>query len=503
MSRGINNDQEQQLFEFDSFETSPTGQSDNTETANIQPIVLDDPQIAALYKAGKASSSISLPEGLVASMSDQMSELSMVEDALDGRGKGKSVSRPVPIRTQGACDNIQGNISSMSPLSQFSSSSASYSYTTGFSSPVSMSSFDYQSLQTPIDEPVWGTFVRGEDEVDLDEDPVIGDELPSISLGKGKGREIAPVLPPLQFEPAAFDYAQTQWSPAPTTPIAMAGPSSFKSSSDLLSDPTTPPIASGATSPSVLQTLASEDGAVSSEHRVPVRPKSLSNLSLRSARSSTVQPLSKIRVKLGSGKNPSNLARKLLFRRRDGAATPPSTPTGEGEPPSPGVRHNVDDMAVLNGVGCFTPPWRTFRHPATADESYFDLSISSKVAQPIPVFEHAQVQLKAAGRAYTEPACVLGVDETPVVTPDVTEPVPEPPLPDLFDEILPRELKLRIFATVVAVHHSEHEQRIANGSWSVRQASSSKNKWVGADRGVRELIKLRRVSTPPKFPTIC
>ncbi|KAF8559938.1 RNI-like protein [Imleria badia] len=72
------------------------------------------------------------------------------------------------------------------------------------------------------------------------------------------------------------------------------------------------------------------------------------------------------------------------------------------------------------------------------------------------------------------------------------------PLPlharDLFDEMLPRELRLRVLSALISLHEADHEQLKKSGKWSVLVASSSKNRWVGRNRAMRELVKLSRVS---------
>jgi len=83
----------------------------------------------------------------------------------------------------------------------------------------------------------------------------------------------------------------------------------------------------------------------------------------------------------------------------------------------------------------------------------------------------------------------------------------------LFDELLPREVKLTIFAWVVWIHELDHE-RLVNASpgdvtaktrsgsvkWTAHKAGMGRNKWVGRDRGIRELIKLGRVSSSSHLP---
>ena len=79
----------------------------------------------------------------------------------------------------------------------------------------------------------------------------------------------------------------------------------------------------------------------------------------------------------------------------------------------------------------------------------------------------------------------------------------------LFDELLPREVKLTIFAWLVWVHEMDHERLVTanledaiaktkSGSikWTAHKAGTARNKWVGKDRGIRELVKLGRVSFP-------
>ena len=80
----------------------------------------------------------------------------------------------------------------------------------------------------------------------------------------------------------------------------------------------------------------------------------------------------------------------------------------------------------------------------------------------------------------------------------------------LFDELLPREIKLTIFAWIVWIHEMDHERlinagpggvaaKVKSGSvkWTAHKAGTGRNRWVGRDRGIRELIKLGRVSPCP------
>lgn len=63
---------------------------------------------------------------------------------------------------------------------------------------------------------------------------------------------------------------------------------------------------------------------------------------------------------------------------------------------------------------------------------------------------------------------------------------------DLFDEMLPIEIRLSVFASLVQSFVDELRRLKDAGEWSTVEASRSK--WVGWDGGIRELIKLSRVS---------
>ena len=83
----------------------------------------------------------------------------------------------------------------------------------------------------------------------------------------------------------------------------------------------------------------------------------------------------------------------------------------------------------------------------------------------------------------------------PLAPTDIFEPLPVV-LPDYFDHYLPHEIKLHILSALVELHVAEHEKKVRHGKWTALKASSHKHKWVGADKGIRELFKFSRVSMP-------
>lgn len=64
---------------------------------------------------------------------------------------------------------------------------------------------------------------------------------------------------------------------------------------------------------------------------------------------------------------------------------------------------------------------------------------------------------------------------------------------NFFDEVLPKELKLQIILSLISLHKNDKVKLIAQADWSVTRAVSSKNRWLGKDKAIRELVKLGRV----------
>ncbi|KAI5897759.1 RNI-like protein [Schizophyllum commune H4-8] len=96
-------------------------------------------------------------------------------------------------------------------------------------------------------------------------------------------------------------------------------------------------------------------------------------------------------------------------------------------------------------------------------------------------------------RSYSSPFPLSALDLVPATSNDIFTPIPVEPR-NYFDDVLPRELRLHVFASLVSVIVDEHQRAIDEGQWSVSKATQSRNKWVGRDRAVRELVKLSRVS---------
>lgn len=93
-------------------------------------------------------------------------------------------------------------------------------------------------------------------------------------------------------------------------------------------------------------------------------------------------------------------------------------------------------------------------------------------------------------------SCYLPAMESLTVLSDVPlateEPTGPPQPPNKFDSLLPREVKLKIFEMVVQNASSEHAAAVQGDQWSFKKAKE--NRWVGKSAGLREVVKLSRVS---------
>ncbi|KAJ7146258.1 hypothetical protein C8R44DRAFT_599494 [Mycena epipterygia] len=274
--------------------------------------------------------------------------------------------------------------------------------------------------------------------------PIDSIEQPSTSMGhegKGKEKETPPTLPPLTFSPLGSDanwhtqaVLEETVGPSSYSSPATAGPSSYNSLAplDLISVPAPP--APALTTPAA-----------------PPRPLPHH----RSLPSLTPNARSKFRMKVNS----STLARKLLFKKYDGDAcpTPPSSP--------------MDGRGPDLGAGSCFAPWR--------NDSALALEYQS-----LPVLKT---------RTNSLPFPISALDLIPVSTADVFAPIPLV-VQNYFDDVLPQELRVYIMLSLIVVHEADHARAVRDGKWTVTKASSSRNKWVGRDKALRELVRLSRVS---------
>ena len=93
------------------------------------------------------------------------------------------------------------------------------------------------------------------------------------------------------------------------------------------------------------------------------------------------------------------------------------------------------------------------------------------------------------------------MDYIPTSSLDIYEPIPLV-IKNYFDDELPKELRLRVFRSLVELHESDFQRMVADGKWTTSKASSSKGQWVGRAKGIRELFRLSRVRGTVSSTTI-
>lgn len=277
--------------------------------------------------------------------------------------------------------------------------------------------------------------------------------LDSPSADKGKGKEQPPTLPPLTFTPTSLGYSEsTSWESSSPSSSSSAGPSSF-SSTESYPDTAARRVRpfSNASQAEPASSTPTESGAgqwnTSRPHSMNSPSSTVSSRSMR-----------RLKTKLDSSRVPGNVARKLLFRQR-----------GDASPTSHGLGNYYDTImaaAPLNMPEQWPP------------------SLLSPLTEPI------RIQNKV--RSYSSPFPLSALDLVPATSNDILTPTPIEPR-NLFDGVLPRELRLHVFSSLVSVMEDDH-RRALDGNWSASRAAHSRNRWVGRDRAVRELVKISRVS---------
>ncbi|KAG9313973.1 hypothetical protein JVU11DRAFT_4748 [Chiua virens] len=273
---------------------------------------------------------------------------------------------------------------------------------------------------------------------------------------KGKAKEPPPTLPPLSLSPSGLGYNIDDWS-------STAGPSSYRSTCPSLRT------ASSSHSPSsLIESNVVQVDDPPALTKVPSRTRSLSNLSVHS----TTPSMTKIRIKLAaSSKAPVNLARRLLSRNKADAA-------------GPAVSGLADDLADTLQNDLMT---------AEAGNCHFPWQTKdiTRTSSPRPGVEHDRpvAALDIAATWYPDNH---RLDGPAVDLDDIIVPVPLHAR-NLFDEMLPRELRLRVFSALISLHEADCERLKSGSKWTVLVASASKNRWTGRNRAMRELVKLSRV----------
>ncbi|EIW64147.1 RNI-like protein [Trametes versicolor FP-101664 SS1] len=232
--------------------------------------------------------------------------------------------------------------------------------------------------------------------------------------------------------------------------------------------------------------------------QIPVRQRTMSNASVRSTRSLSALSLSKVKVKFAGAKSPGNIARKLRLKR--GESTPDATDLTTPSQ-TPVIDTDLPGAIEIGRGSCFLPWARDLKARSIPPQGTLvdiDVGLSSPITPLSPIYRVGPPSelaiLRAKGRSYSSPFPLSSsspLDIVPVTPTDISEAI-QIEVPNYFDEYLPRELKLQVLAALVELHEEEHQRLVTSDRWTARKAG--RNRWVGAEKGIVELLKLSRVS---------
>jgi F-box/leucine-rich repeat protein 2/20 len=390
-------------------------------------------------------------------------------DGEHSRGdKGKGVARPVTIPSA-----EHSQVEAVFAMSPVEASSALYEAGDAHSQELYPSSSPWQAGPCEL-----------QDAPDLPS-PTTPDDAhePSTSYsGKGKRRAVeSPATLGLAFTPLEVKYGRLAWPSSVSPPVVGsstgAGPSSYSPDTP----PRTPEFETPTTPGAGFAPTATEAVAIPTAGPSVSRPERVRTMSNDST-SSTRSIASKIRVTLRR-RGSSYLTKKLRFGPSyDKKAVKSGNilqglPAPDGPLPTP----PIPDAGVIS-----SPPL------------VFDLEIGPAfpIQQPlVPPPRPGPDVVLLKGRSYSSPYPLTSsvLDIIPPSTAELTLPITFE-LPCHFEDRLPHELKVRVFAALVRLHEEEHERVLESGSWTALKAASTRHRWVGTNKGVRELVKFGRVS---------
>lgn len=443
-------DNEEPLFQFDPFDEQSMTASSSIGTCTISTVALPKP----------------MP-------SPDLSGESEMPNPSEAVGKGKARSTiPMPIRDSIAVydlfDASPPSANATPSFGDFQSSSIAFSPISSGSSSSFEDRFRHCCLSI--------------DSMEGMESPE-GD-FPSIvapSSVKGKERESVPMLPPLTFSIMQLDYAQII-SPS-------AGPSSyralFSTPSPTVNLPSARPSSPRENSADRLPRFPPSNSISSMDHSQPVshshvtRSRSLSSLS-QDLSPNIVSTTVGSQVTFGPSRSPSNISRQLLLDKKDNTDSHFLDSINRYPGPS-AVRPDL--ISVRADSKAYLPAWYTVAKP---------LALSPQIAAHTATSAHAIGTLKGKARSKSSPYPISALDYVPIASSDIFQPIPIVII-NYFDRVLPRELRLRILAALVELHEQDLIRSIADGRLTMAKATSSKGRWVGRDKGIRELFKLSRV----------
>ena len=403
-------------------------------------------------------SSVSTPAEIVDFISNSRAfeykeEESLGEVNIKGKGKDKAVSHPLDIASRGNSDSHFDSFSFTSAASGSNRTGKYISSPSSFAStPHTLASFAFSPSATPFS--IGGSSVATSYRTEIttpgslipnndfsEEEDAESRAVKELKTDKGKARSEAPVLPPLTFGTTEMVLGETNWPlEGPGSAVAEAPPFLHETSAIVFPSSDSPPA----------QEVTMHD-TPAFLHRVPTRTRSFSSLSTKSAKSFAAQSVSKLKLGFAKGSRPSNLARKLLLKKRQ------------------------DDLVR---------PYIDFEHsiPATTSAVKANHKHFTSFSEPSTPYALAYSSLLADANDANGPLS----DERLLTL-------------DLFNQMLPKEMKLRVFTALLDLHDAEGESITRSADWTVLKASKKENRWMGRNKGFLELVRVSRVSDRPQW----
>ena len=388
--------------------------------------------------------------------------------------KGKERTMPMPIRSSTIVhdffDASPPSVTSTSSLGALESSSSTMTFSPSLSTFLSFD-LDNSFHSLPIDD-VDGLQSSEYENLSLPHSP---------SPGKGKEKETYPFLPPLSFSAMELNYDHdilsapgpssysTVYSPSPTCASLTAVAEGNLRETSILSPSHTP--------------LPEPHLQHVSTHQI-TRSQSLSNLSQPHSLLGSVSTTNNQQPAFGPARTPSNLSRQLTLDKQDN-------------------NHNSLLLDVITQVSerslLTKSDLLTFeREPGSYPPAWYTVSKPFRDQVGVELKPNAFTALSKV-RSKSSPCPLSALDFIPSNSTDIFQPLPIIVL-NYFDLVLAKELRLRILRALVELHEEDLLRSIREGRLTMAKATSSKGRWVGRDKGIRELFKLSRVC--PLSPNI-
>lgn len=390
--------------------------------------------------------------------------------------KGKERTEPMTIRPS----TIVYDLFDSSPSVVSPSSSRAYASSSS-STAFSPSSYSFSSPRFD-DSRYLQRSPSVESMEQLDTSDFESSSLDSPPSSKGKEREPISFLPPLTFSLIQLN-PDRGFLPTPSQ-----SPNDRSSRNDrhspLLSNQILPIL-----SPTTESSSSERNPQVAQEvTKLPIsRSQSFSNLAQQIPvphgasldRPSTVGP----------SRIPSNLS--LIFEKRDNLSNSKLSdkPSEASTPATPTSTPIITDLE--SGCGSATA-WYTVPSPYGLPVVQTQPSAIPSLPEHLRLNSSTRMLLKGQSRFMLSPPPFSALDFVPITSNDIFQSFPIV-IQNYFDLSLPKELRVQIFRELIHVHEREHLRLVSSGRFTAIKASYSRNRWVGRDRGIRELFKLSRV----------